>query len=158
MAMNATDYVGRQVRWYEEQSEAWLRDLRDADQCAAIEEVIAFGNYLYARIRHIDAEWSAEMDSLGAVPDEADAEAMWALYANWCKKTESNLRVAAEIAKKGYEVEGLADYQRGFQEAKLITSISIDRFRMSLRHQAEGRTRPLGELRDELQRRADARS
>lgn len=156
--MARTSIVGRQLSLYEEQSESWQRDYVEAEQCKDLEDIIAFGTFVYDRIKHIDAEWSNEMDAAGQVPDEADALAVWNLYANWSRKTEANLKLVGTMEAKGYHVEGVDRYRDAYRDAQLVTSVSIDRFRLSLRHQGEGRTRPLGELRDELRRRADARS
>ena len=77
----ATNILTGRIDLFGEQSESWQRDDAEAMACLDFEEVIACGNFIFDRIRHIDAEWSAEMEREGAEPPLADAKAVQSLFA-----------------------------------------------------------------------------
>src|SRR5215204_3535516 len=147
--VRATDTLERQIRLYVSESGA-LRQRQDQAACADVQDVVAFANFLYDRIKRIDEEWSAELTAGNQSPSEADATAMQALYATWCATAESDLRRAAELDAGGCRINGLDRFRHAYYEARSILSIPTDRVQTAERHARDGQTRPLGAIRDEL--------
>jgi hypothetical protein len=120
-----------------------------------MEAIIAYANFIYDRIKHIDEEWSGELAADGSTPSEGDALAVENLYRTWCGKADVNLRRAAELDAKGMRIRGLDRFRQAYYEARSILSISTDRVRRAARSAQDGRTRTLGDIRDELRSKLD---
>jgi hypothetical protein len=153
-----TDILNLQLDSLAEQAEAWKKDHDAAMACRDLEEVIAFGNYVFERIRAMDEEWSAEARAAGTMPSEGDAKAVANLYDKWRHCARIAMSQAAVFEKAGHMVKG-ADRLREFcREVDGILSVPAERLLQAAQHVREGRTRPLGEVRDELLRRFGAGS
>ena len=149
--VRATDNLERQLRFYEAESDRF-RDTKDDTAWVDAQNVVAFANFIYDRIKRIDEEWGGEIAEGGGTPPAADADAVWNLYAKWCDKAEADLRRAADLDAKGQKVEGLDRLRQAYYEARGVLSLPPDRVRRSAASAREGRVRPLGDVRDELQR------
>jgi hypothetical protein len=156
MMVRAATTVERALGFYGAESDAWRHDHDDAVAAADLREVIAAAMFVYGRIKHIDDEWSAELRGINALPQEGDARAVERLYAKWAEKAGVDLRRAEELAAKGFRVDGLEPFRLAYHEAQALLSIPSDRVRSAMQSVAEGRGRPMGEIRDELQRRLRA--
>jgi hypothetical protein len=158
MVAFAADILGIQIDSLRRQSEAWERIAERPAACRELEEVIAFTNFVYERLSRIEEEWSDELDRTGADPKLDDARAVERLYRNWCERARSNLGHAAVLERAGHEIKGADDLRRAMREVEGILSMPVDRLRRAAESVREGRTRPLGEIRDALRRRLDERS
>lgn len=156
--MARTTILNLQLDSLGEQTEAWKQDHHEAMACRDLEEVIAFSNYVYERIRAMDAEWSAEVKAAGTEPSADDAEALGNLYAKWRDRARFALSRAALFEKARHEVKGAGRLREFCREVDGILSVPAERLRQAAQHVREGRTRPLGEVRDELLRRFGAGS
>jgi hypothetical protein len=154
--VRAATTVERALGFYEAQSDAWRHDHDDLVAASELREVIAAAMFVYGRIKHIDDEWSAELRGINALPQEGDARAVERLYAKWAEKAGVDLRRAEELAAKGFRVDGLEPFRQAYHEVRSLLSIPSDRVRSAMQSVAEGRGRPMGEIRDELQRRLRA--
>jgi hypothetical protein len=112
--------------------------------------------FVYGRIKHIDDEWSAELRGINALPQEADARAVERLYARWAEKAGVDLRRADELVAKGFRIDGLEALRQAYHDVRSLLTIPSDRVRSAMQSVDEGRVRPMGEIRDELQRRLRA--
>jgi hypothetical protein len=144
----------QQIHLYESQSDS-IRQGHDDAARTEMEAVIAYANFIYDRIKHIDEEWSGELSAGGAIPSEGDARAMEDLYARWCARAEANLKRAADLDARGLKVPGLDRFRQAYYEARNVLSVPADRVRQAARSARDGRTRGLGEIRDELRSQAD---
>ena len=149
--VRAAESLERQLQHYEAESDR-LRATDDAAARAEAQEVVAYANFVYDRIRHVDEEWSADLASRGETPSDADARAVWDLYARWCGKAEADLRRAAALDAKGHRIAGLDRFRQAYYEVRDVLSVAPDRLRRSTESANHGRTRPLSEIRDELRR------
>ena len=149
--VRATETLERQLRLYEAESDRF-RQSDDAVRRAEAEGLVAYANFLYDRIKHIDEALSAAVPRAGGTPSEADAEAVWNLYMIWWGRAEADLRRATELEAKGEKISGLHRLRQAWYEARDVLAIPPDHVRRSARSAREGRTRSLGEIRDELQR------
>lgn len=157
MVAFATNILDSQLDLLRAQSEAWgAREKLAARR--ELEEVIAFSNFVYERIRGIDAEWVAEMEAAGIEAPLDDAKALESLYAKWRDRAKANLERAAEFARAGHPIKGLDRLHEFYREAEGILSVPAERLRQGAKHVEEGRMRPLAEVRDELLRRYGAGS
>ena len=152
--VRSTASLERQLGYYEAESDR-LRATPDDAAWAEAQAVVAYANFIYDRIKRIDEEWSAELAETGAAPAAADADAVWNLYGKWCGKAEADLRRAAELDAKFRKVEGLDRLRQALFEARGLLSIRPDRVRQSAASVGAGRVRPLGDLRDGLQRKLE---
>lgn len=153
MVAFATDILHRQLDLLGQQSENWRADREKPIACRELEEVISFSNYVYERIRGIDAEWSAELDAAGTEAPLAEAKALEALYARWRDRAKANLQRAAEFLQAGHPVRGADRLWEFDREAEGILSVPAERIRQAADGIKEGHGRPLAEVRDELLRR-----
>jgi hypothetical protein len=153
--VTTTDSLERQLRFYETQSES-AHQRQDDAAWAEIQEVVALANFVFGRIKRIDEEWSGELAAAGKAPSEGDALALERLYVKWCAKAELDLRRATELDAKGFKIVGLDRFRQAYYEAKDILSIPTDRVRRAAQDVEEGRSRPLGAIRDELRRKLNA--
>ena len=152
--VRSTERLEQQIRLYESQSDS-VRQGQDEEARGETEAVIAYANFIYDRIKHIDEEWSGELAGEDATPSEGDALAMENLYRQWCTKAEANLRRASALDARGLRISGLDRFRQAYYEAKDILSIPMDRVRRAARSARDGRTRTLGEIRDELRSQLD---
>jgi hypothetical protein len=152
--VRSTESLERQLHFYETQSTAGRHGDDDASR-AELQEVVAFGNFIYERIKHAAEERSAAAAAAGALPSEDDARVLENYYAKWCARAEADLRRAAELDAKGHRIAGLDRFRQALYEAKEILSTPSDRVRRSALSAREGRLRTLGEIRHELRRQAD---
>ena len=153
--VRATDNLERQLRLYESQSDAWRPDRQEVS-IRELQQVIAFANFLYDRIKRVDEECSAEVAAAGRTPSEEDARAVEGLYAAWARKAEVDLRRASEFEGRGQHIGGLDRFRQAYYEARATLSVPAERARAAARHAQAGRTRPLGDIRDELRRQTGA--
>ena len=156
VVVRAANTLERALSFYQAQSDSWRRDHDDANATTELQEVIAAAMFVYGRIKHIDEEWSAELRTINALPQEGDARAVEGLYVKWAEKADVDLRRADELASKGFRIDGLDAFRQAYHEVRSLLSIPSDRVRSAMQSVAEGRGRPMGEIRDELQRRLRA--
>ena len=152
--VRATETLDRQLRHYEAESDRFRQSEAPAAWAEA-QEVVAYANFVYDRIKRIDEEWSAELVAKAETPSAADARAVWDLYARWCGKAEADLRRATELDAGGSKVSGLDRLRHAYYEARDLLSIPPERTHQSAQSAREGRARSLGEIRDELRRALD---
>jgi hypothetical protein len=147
--VRATERLEQYYKLYASQSDAIRQGAVGASD---VEAVVAYANFIYDQIKRIDEEWSGELDAAGGAATEGDARAMQDLYAKWCGKAEEDLRRAAEFEARGERIAGLDRLRRAYYEARDVLSIPADRVRRAADSARQGRTRSLGEIRDELRR------
>jgi hypothetical protein len=147
--VRASESLERQLRHYQAESER-LRQSPDAAAGADIQEIVAYANFIYDRIKGVDQACSVEVTASGVTPSEPDVQAVWDLYAAWFAGADADLKRAEEIRAKGERISGLDRLRQAWYEARAVLSIPPDRLARSARSVKEGRTRSLGEIRDEL--------
>src|SRR5687767_8918360 len=120
--VRATESLEDQLRLYESQSDSWRPDRRESSW-AELQQVVAFANFLYDRIKRIDEQWSAELAAARAMPAEEDARAVETLYATWVARAEVDLRRAAEAQAAGHVIDGIDRFRQAYYEARENLSI-----------------------------------
>jgi len=149
--VRAAENLEGHFRNYEAQSDRF-RQSSEATAGAQARELVAYANFIYDRIKRIDEEWTAQLGGSGGAPPDADADAVWELYAKWCGKAEADLRRANELDAKGITIQGIDRLRQAYYEARDLLSVVPEQVRRAARSAQEGHTRPLGEIRDELRR------
>lgn len=154
MSGATTHFLSSQLDAY---TESWHHDHVDALACWELEARLDVALALFHVIQRIDEEMSQQVAAGRLNWEESAADQLLAFYRTWEAPAAQIAAKIADLRSKGFEVQGSAEFQRAVLQAKSTFDISLDRLTHSAQQAREGKLRPLGEIRDELRRRNDAR-
>ncbi len=131
------DFYREQV----EDEECWKPAHREAMACRKVEDCVALGLFVLARIRRHNAEWAG---ILGEHPEQfswAHAETFARAYGHWQEHSQQVLRCIGGCEARGFVVEGAKQFREACQEVAILP-LDIDQVRGSVNALEQGRGIP----------------
>jgi hypothetical protein len=153
MVAATTVYLQHQLAGY---SRAWESDRASALANWDLEARIRTALTLFEHVRRLDEQMTADIGSAGTSWTPQSAEQLLSFYRDWERPTRQIAERIAELQAKGVRVEGGDDFRVATLHARSTLNTSLEKLERSARDADEGKLRPLGEIRDELRRQADA--
>jgi hypothetical protein len=149
--MATSAYLHHQLRAY---NESWSRDHAQAMACWELESRIRLAITFYDLIEQRAANGAANKSADGNPARDEEIRDLHALYSEWFAPSSEVLNAVAALEAQGYHVEGAEDFRARSERAQKFLVFAPDRVIQSLHDLAEGKYRPLAEVRDELRRRS----
>jgi hypothetical protein len=153
MVATTKQYLRHQLTGY---SEGWESDRAAALAVWELEARLKTALALFDHVRRLDEQMTAELIATGATWTSESAEQLMAFYREWERPTPQIAKQISQLQSEGHRVEGADEFRAATLYARSNLNISLEKLERSVREADEGKLRPLGEIRDELRRRADA--
>ena len=153
MVAATTEYLQHQLAGY---SRAWASDRASALSSWDLEARLQTALTLFEHVRRLDEQMTAEIGSTGTSWTPESAEQLVSFYRDWERPTRRIAERIAELQARGIQVEGTDEFRAATLRARSTLNTSLEKLERSARDANEGKLRPLGEIRDELRRQADA--
>jgi hypothetical protein len=135
---------------------AWENDRATALAVWDLEARLRTALTLFEHVRRLDEQMTADIVAAGTTWTHEAAEKLLAFYREWERPTSQIAWRIAELQANGHHVDGADEFRAATLRARGTLNISLEKLERSVREADEGKLRPLGEIRDELRRRADA--
>jgi hypothetical protein len=153
MVAPTTEYLHHQLTGY---SRGWESDRAAVLAAWELEARLKTALALFDHVRRLDEQMTAQLVAAGTTWTPESAEWLMAFYRDWERPTSQIAKRIAELQAQGQPVEGADEFRAATLRARSTLNISLEKLERSVREADEGKLRPLGEIRDELRRRADA--
>lgn len=153
MVASTTQYLRHQLAGY---SRGWESDRATALAAWELEARLKTALALFDHVRRLDEQMTAELVAAGTTWTPELAEQLMTFYREWERPTTEIARRIADLQAKGQPVEGADEFRAAALRARSTLNISLEKLERSVREADQGKLRPLGEIRDELRRQADA--
>ena len=153
MVAATTEYLRHQLTGY---ARGWESDRATAVAVWELEARLKTALALFDHVRRLDEQMTADLVAAGTTWTPESAEQLLALYREWERPTPEIAKRIADLQAKGHGVEGADEFRAATLRARSTLDVSLEKLEHSVRDADEGKLRPLGEIRDELRRRADA--
>jgi hypothetical protein len=135
---------------------AWENDRASALAVWDLEARLRTALTLFEHVRRLDEQMTADIVAAGTTWTHESAGKLLSFYREWEGPTSQVARRIAELQAQGHHVAGADEFRAATLRARSTLNISLEKLERSVREADEGKLRPLGEIRDELRRRADA--
>lgn len=134
-------------------SESWKRDHERAMACWELESRLKVALILYDLIVEAAEHRGEELGADFGPARESFLREFDALFRDWLKSAREVQSVLAGLESEGYQVAGSARINEAINEVIRMARFPVDGLIRSLRSMAQGKGRPIAEIRNELRNR-----
>jgi len=153
MVAATEEFLHHQLSGY---ARAWESDRASALAAWDLEARLRTALTLFEHVRRLDEQMTADIVAARSSWTPDSAAKLLAFYREWERSIFQIAKRIAELQFEGHQVEGADDFKTATLHARSALNTSLEKLERSVREADEGKLRPLGEIRDELRRRADA--